>query len=180
MSDLLHLLSWIQTATSAKSILRTGAWLVAVVMLWMLRTSGSSGARWLGFVGVDVALYFGVVTFFQAPIEWIKYLFVNMIFLALSASRIAIKLILIGLAALLSLIYFISPIDFIPDILLGFGWIDDALVAFGLICYAARSNYTLPVPSISAEDAATHPTWKIACVVTVSTCLTGLLRAATG
>ncbi|MBQ6942262.1 MAG: DUF1232 domain-containing protein [Akkermansia sp.] len=39
---------------------------------------------------------------------------------------------------ILAFIYVLSPIDFIPDALLGFGQADDALVLIAVIFYAVR------------------------------------------
>ncbi len=180
MSDLLHVVSWIQTATSVRTYLRIGGWLLAALAVWMFWASDSPLARWIGFIAVDVALYLGIITFMRAPAEWLRYLFVSLIFVSMAMSQIIIKVTLMGMATILSVIYFLSPIDIIPDLLLGLGWIDDALIAWGLISYAAKSQYALPVPSISVEEAVEHPAWKVASIAVVSTCLAGLLRAATG
>ncbi len=180
MSELLRLLSLIQTIGSAKYLVRAGAWILAALILWWLWVAESPLARFFAFVGVAAALYGGIWYFLEAPVEWTKYLFVKLIFVMLGASRLVIKIVLMGVAILLSAIYFISPIDFIPDILIGLGWIDDALVAFGLISYAANSKFSLPVPTISAEEAGEHPAWKVAFVATAATGITWVLRMATG
>lgn len=39
---------------------------------------------------------------------------------------------------LLAIIYVVSPLDFIPDALLGFGQLDDAAVVIAIIWYAIR------------------------------------------
>ena len=39
----------------------------------------------------------------------------------------------------LSLLYLILPVDFIPDLLLVIGWIDDAVIAVGAISYARNA-----------------------------------------
>ena len=179
MSDLLRLFAWIQTAASAKSIGRTIAGILLAILVWQLWTAESALGRFVAFVAVDLALCAGIFVFLQAPVEVTQWLFIQLIYGMLTISRTFIKLIIMGLACLLSFIYFISPIDIIPDLLLGLGWIDDALVAFGLISYASRSNYQLPLPSMSIEEASTHPTWKLAMIGTCGTILTFMIRAAT-
>ena len=97
MSDLLHLLSWISTAASAKYWPRIAAWLVGALLLWWLWTAESGLARFVGFIGLDVALYFGISDLPAiATVEWTRYLFVKLIFLALSAGQVIIKLILMA------------------------------------------------------------------------------------
>lgn len=41
------------------------------------------------------------------------------------------------------LVYLISPIDLIPDILGPFGWIDDLTVLLGVFLYSAWSYYRM-------------------------------------
>jgi uncharacterized membrane protein YkvA (DUF1232 family) len=180
MSELLRLISLIQTAASAQSYARAAAWILGAIVIWWLWGAESAVLRLIAFVGADAAVCVGIWYFLKAPVEWAKYLFVNAVFLMLGLSRVFIKAIVMGIAILLSIIYFLSPLDFIPDILLGLGWIDDVLVAIGLISYAANSKFTIPVPSISAEEAADRPGWKVALVATLGTILTLIVRAATG
>ena len=179
MSDLLRLLSWIQTAASAKSIARTVVGILIAIVIFQLWTAESSLARFIGFSGVDIAICLAIFIFLQAPVEVTQWFFIQLVYGMLTMSRFLIKIILMGVAATLSLIYFISPIDIIPDILLGLGWIDDALVAFGLISYASRSNYSVPIPSMSIDEASRHPAWKLAMIATTGTILTIILRSAT-
>jgi hypothetical protein len=40
---------------------------------------------------------------------------------------------------IVSVVYLISPIDFIPDILLVIGWIDDAIITIGAVVYAQEA-----------------------------------------
>lgn len=180
MSDLLHALYNLLALASVRSCAIAAGWLGGGFVVWRLWFSETTWTRWLGFLAVDVGLALGVLVFLRAPLQWINYIFFELLFLMLSASRALIKISLVIISAILSLIYFISPIDVVPDLLLGLGWIDDALVAWALIMRAVKSEYAVPMPDVSAEDVAGRPAWKIACAVVVATFLTALLRLATG
>ena len=179
MSELLKLIAWAQTAASAKYLPRITAWVLSAIVLGILWFSESSVMRSFGFVGVDVAIYMGLFFFVQSPVEWAKILFVKLIFTILGASRLIIKVVLICVSLLLSAVYVISPCDIIPDILLGLGQLDDILITIGLVSYAANSKYSLPVPTMSAEDAADLPFWKVVLLATMSTVITWFLRIVT-
>lgn len=45
--------------------------------------------------------------------------------------------------ALIAIVYLISPIDFVPDFILGLGWLDD----LAIVLYALRQVRRDPAPS---------------------------------
>lgn len=151
MSELLKLLTSIQTLSSWRSLLTNAGYVAVglfVIYLWRM---DAGLARLLSYFLAIGLLYLGLMIFLKAPAGYAKYLYIKAIFLVLSLFRMASKAIVMGIALLLSFIYFISPIDIIPDILIGLGWIDDALIAFGLISFAANSKITVPVPDPENE-----------------------------
>lgn len=180
MPSALSRVSWPQTMASAKPWLRIGGGAVIAVVLWLLWNAETPWVRWLGFIGVAIVVDFGVVAFLEAPMEWLRYWTFRAVFGLLSASRAIIRALLIMLAALLSAIYALSPLDFIPDVLIGLGWIDDLLVAFGLIFYAAKWRYAIPAPSASAKETARHPVGRVVSAAAIAVGLAGLLRLITG
>lgn len=180
MHDLLQLLSSLQSLATMPSTARSVGWgCLAVAVLgataWMW-CSSVEVLQWAAFLLVWVGLSFALLLFLGSPLQWVNYLLIQGFFLSLTLLRLGIKLVIVTLSVVLSVIYFISPIDIIPDIFLGLGWIDDALIAWGLITWAWKAEIEIPMPPISAEEAAEQPLWKRLLAVILAGTLTWFLH----
>ena len=177
MHDLLKFLSLLQTLSSGPNLLRSFLYISLAIFVYYLWGYDAVWAKVISFLVVDIALYFLIVIFLSNPLELIKYSFLKMFFLLLSALRIGIKLILIAISFVISIVYFISPIDIVPDILLGIGWIDDILLAVGLVSYAANSDLQIPDYSFRNNEEG-YPIFKSILAISISTATTYYFRYA--
>ena len=180
MHDLLQLLSSLQSLFTMPSTVRSAGWgCLAVAVLgvtgWMWFSSVEV-LHWVAFLLVWAGLSFALLLFLSSPLQWVNYLVIQGFFLSLTLLRLGIKLVVVSLSVILSVIYFISPIDIIPDIFLGLGWIDDALIAWGLITWAWKAEIEIPMPAVSAAEASEQPFWKRLLAVFLAGTLTWVLH----
>jgi uncharacterized membrane protein YkvA (DUF1232 family) len=169
-----------QSLTSMPSTARSVGWgSLAVAVLgitgWMWFSS-IEALRWVAFLLVWAGLSFALIFFLSSPLQWLNYLLFQAFFLALTLLRLCVKLVVVVLSIVLSAIYFISPIDLIPDLLLGLGWIDDVLIAWALISWAWKAQIEIPMPSVSAEEVSEQPLWKRLLAILLAGTLTWLLH----
>ena len=56
----------------------------------------------------------------------------------------------VALCAALALLYFVAPVDFVPDLIAGIGWIDDLIISIcglgGLVLNICWALGVLPAP----------------------------------
>jgi uncharacterized membrane protein YkvA (DUF1232 family) len=180
MPEFLKLLSVVQVVSSWQSLVRAAWYLFVAVLLYNLWWAEHPLARLIGFAIADVVLFYVMIAFLRAPVEYAQYLALKALFLLLGVVRLTSKAFLMCLAFLLSAIYFMSPIDIIPDLLLGIGWIDDLLLAIGLISWSMSAKVRFPVPDPGRLELENRPgsTWITAAAL--STVLTCVARGLTG
>jgi len=178
MHDLLKFYSWLQALHASQGLPRIILYIGSVILTILLWNQTHGFAQAIAFVAVTIGLYFAMLMFLSDPIELLRYICLKVFFLALSIVRISAKIVLVTLASILSLIYFLMPIDIIPDILLGIGWIEDILIAIGLVSYAASADVTLPEKTESI-DTAQYPELKRFIAAVLAIFATTILRVIT-
>lgn len=131
-------------------------------------------AKIISFLVVDITIYFVIITFLSNPLELLKYVCLKLFFLFLTLFTVVAKIILVVVFIIVWIVYFISPIDIIPDIIVGIGWIDDFLLAVGLILSVA--NLSLEFPDYKLTDNNSYPVFRNILAVIISTALTYAFR----
>lgn len=144
MHGILVALARLQTITNLRSYLLTlAAVLLTALALWSL----GSDVWLLGLlavVTVSTVLTVGAFFFLEAPGRWAVFLFHKAIYSIVSVFAASVRIASYSIAGLLSLIYFLWPIDLIPDVILIFGWFEDIAIAFGLFAAARSAQHRMP------------------------------------
>lgn len=178
MHDFLKLVSLLKTIALGRDYAINIGYLILGVIVVYLWFSENVLAKAISFLSVDIALYFVLVVFLSSPVDFLYYLSLKIFSISFTVLRYGIKIILLILAIILSFVYFISPVDIIPDVFLGIGWIDDLLLASGLIIGAISSDVRIPEYRLGYSESA-YPTLKRIITVMLSTAITYILRIVT-
>ena len=102
----------------------------------IVRIAGNS----IIFAAITVIIFI----FLTSPREWIAYLKENVPMFVLSFFIVSIRMIAWICAGFLSILYFIWPLDLIPDFIVLFGWIEDLAIGGALAFAAYRVNNRIP------------------------------------
>lgn len=144
MHDFLVLISRIQALLSLRSLAVLVPSIAILALLAVLWQSADPLGRAISIGGFWVILSVALSLFLRQPIDWAVYLCRKAGYLLLAIVRLAVKGVVWLAFVAFSLVYIISPFDFIPDFLLLLGWIDDALLALAIYTSARSANLQMP------------------------------------
>lgn len=178
MHDLLTAVGRVQSISSVPGILRNIATVGAAALGLFLWGYDAPWARVVSFIAVDAVLFLVIIRFLAHPLEMVRYVLVKLLLLFLSLFKLGLVVVFkLLIPAIIAIIYFISPIDLIPDIVLGIGWVDDLGVVIGLVIYAINTQVAMPS---AVPDDNTSPAVRYLIAAALATFLTYLLRGGAG
>lgn len=176
MHDLLHMLSNFQLLTTWQGWLRCIGYAVGAGLIWWFWRDESVAVKVLTYLAVATVFYFLTTEFMKSPRAFVVNAVRTIGRTLFSIGRTVIRWICIVLAILASAVYFFSPCDLIPDIIVGFGWIDDALLAIGLITGAAKVKVEPPHPEDTHNYLSLHPVYRYGIPVVASLLIAAPIR----
>lgn len=176
MHDLLHMLSNVQMFTTWQGWLRCAGYVGGGTLIWWFWRDESLVAKGLTYLAVATVFYFLTTEFMKSPRAFVVNALRTIGRTAFSIGRTVVRWVCILFALLASLVYFLSPCDIIPDVLIGFGWIDDALVAIGLVTGASRVKVEPPHPDDTHNYLSLHPVYRFGIPVVASLLIAAPIR----
>ena len=151
MHEILLALSRLQTLSNIRSYIIS---LTIIIGLCLIIWALAGDIWWLSITATIASaaiISVGIFVFLEGPVQWTSFLIQKAFILSISIFAASIRVVAYGLAAVLSVVYFIWPLDLITDIIIIFGWIEDVAIAIGLFSVARSADIEMPYISTNIK-----------------------------